>query len=59
MSAPRSAPRRPTDDNLHAIHRCDRRLAEIKADSLRVLLAVAAAPFAASLVSILVLAVRP
>ncbi|MFG1207046.1 hypothetical protein [Xanthobacter flavus] len=59
MSALRSAPRHPADDNLHPIHRSDRRLAEIRAASLRVLLVVAAAPIAASLVSILVLAVRP
>lgn len=59
MTAPRSAPRRPADDNLHPIHRADRRLAEIRAASLRVLITVAATPFAASLVSICFLVVRP
>lgn len=59
MTARGSAPRRPTDDHLHPIHRADQRLTEIRAASLRVLIAVAAAPFAASLLSICFLVVRP
>ena len=59
MTAPRSAPRRPADDNLHPIHRADRRHAEIRRDAQRVLLGVGASILAAQIVSILVIMVRP
>lgn len=59
MSAPRSIPRRAADDNQHPIHRADCRIAQIRAGALCVLLLAAAVPFGASLISILVLTVRP
>lgn len=59
MSPRRSAARPAVDDNLHPIHRADRRLAEIRRDSERVLLGVGASILAAQVLSILMIMVRP
>lgn len=59
MSPRRSAARPAVDDNLHPIHRADRRLAEIRRDAERVLLGVAAGLLAAPLTALIVIMVRP
>lgn len=58
MSRPRSAPPRASDATRHPIHIADRRLAEVHAASLAALLAVTAAPTAASLLAIILILVR-